>query len=121
MASLREYVELVDHLIELTQMKNLKWTREQAPSVLITNHNRIKQVYVTFYNNRNLRIYEEMYKYYTDEDEYYWQTRVSLEFTDGINTLWQFPQTSNSWDLLNVIQYSDVDVDGFMRDVLRRQ
>ncbi|RWX57206.1 hypothetical protein [Photobacterium chitinilyticum] len=121
MATLKEFVELVDHLIELTQEKTITWLREEAPSSLMINGSKVKHVYTTEYNNKNLRIYEELYKYYTDEDEYHWQNRTIIDFVDGEDSIFEFPQTSNSWDLLKAIQYRDVDIDGFMNDILKRK
>ncbi|MUI54411.1 hypothetical protein [Aliivibrio fischeri] len=121
MATQKEFVELVDQLIELTQEKTINWLREGAPSSLLINGSKVKYVYITEYNNKTLRIYEELYKYFTDEDEYHWQTRTIIDFVDGEDSIFEFPQTSNSWDLLKVIQYCDVDIDGFMNDMLKRK
>lgn len=121
MAEYKEFVELIDHLIELTQEKQIKWTREYPPSSIITNNNRIKYVYTTEFNERQLRVFEEMYKYYTDEDQFHWQTRTIVEFIDGEDSIFEFPQTSNSWDLLKAIQYRDVDIDGLMKNILKKK
>lgn len=122
MATLRDYVQLIDHLAELTQTRQINWVREVPPRQILTTHNRIQHVYVTFYNGRNIRLYEEMYKYFTDEDEYYWQTQLVLEFIDeNGNSIWQFPQTSNGWDLLNAVKYRDANVDAFINDVFGRK
>jgi hypothetical protein len=122
MATLRDYVILIDHLVELTQTGQISWAREIPPRQILTTHNRIQQVYVTFYNGRNIRLYEEMYKYFTDEDEYYWQAQLVLEFVDeNSNSIWQFPQTSNGWDLLNAVKYRDANVDAFINDIFGRK
>ncbi len=122
MANLRDYVKLIDHFAELTQKGEVKWVRENPPSKILTTENRIEQVYVTFYNGKNIRFYEEMYKYYTDEDEYHWQTQLVLEFIDeNSNSIWQFPQTSNGWNLLNAVKYRDANVDEFIKDIFGRR
>lgn len=118
MASLRDYIKLIDHLTELTQTNQIKWNRDSPPKSILTTHNRISQVYTTFYNQKHIRIYEEMYKYFTDEDDYFWQTHLILEFTDEYdNSIWQFPQTPNSWDLLNAIKYKDANIDDFLKGI----
>ena len=122
MANLRDYVALIDHLIELTQTEQINWRRESPPNQILTTHNRVAQVYVTSYNDRIIRLYEEMYKYFTDEDVYYWQTRLVMDFIDeDDNSLWQFPQTPNGWDLLNAIKYRDANVDAFINDILGKR
>lgn len=122
MANLRDYVKLIDHLVELTQTGQINWVRDIPPRQILTTHNRIQQVYVTFYNGKNIRLYEEMYKYFTDEDEYYWQTQLVLEFIDeNANSIWQFPQTSNGWDLLNAVKYRDANVDAFINDIFGKK
>lgn len=118
MVSLREYVELIDKLTELTQRNEIEWHRQQPPYGLVTTENRISTVYTTSYSNRFLRLYEEMYKYYTDEDVYHWLTRLVFEFIDGFgNSIWQFPETKNGWDLLNAVKYKDAKVEDFIKDV----
>jgi len=118
MATHKEFVMLVDTLIELTQEKTLTWDRLNTPRSLIVNGNQINHVYTTIYKNKELRVYEELYKYFTDEDTFHMQARTIIGFIDGEMSIFDFPETSNSWDLLKAVQYRDVDIDGFMDDVL---
>ena len=105
-------------LIELTQEKEITWLRSDTPHVLLINGTQIKQVYTTMYKNKDLRVFEELYKYFTDEDVFHMQARTIISFVDGDNSIFDFPETTNSWDLLKAIQYRDVDIDGFMNDML---
>ncbi|NKX03371.1 hypothetical protein HGD89_00135 [Alteromonadaceae bacterium A_SAG6] len=118
MATQKEFVKLVDTLIEFTQEKKITWLRSDTPNSLLLNGNQINHVYTTKYKNKNLRVYEELYKYYTDEDVFHMRARTVISFIDGDNSIFDFPQTSNTWDLLKAIQYRDVDIDGFMNDIL---
>ena len=118
MATHKEFVMLVDTLIELTQEKEITWLRSDTPHVLLINGTQIKQVYTTMYKNKDLRVFEELYKYFTDEDVFHMQARTIISFVDGDNSIFDFPETTNSWDLLKAIQYRDVDIDGFMNDML---
>jgi hypothetical protein len=59
-------------------------------------------------------LYKESYKYYTDEERYYWDERIIIEFIDEYGgSIWQFPKTNNLWNLLNAVQYKDANVDDF--------
>lgn len=118
MATHKEFVMLVDTLIELTQDNEITWLRENTPDSLLVNGNQINHIYTTKYKNKNLRIYQELYKRFTDEDVFHMQARIIIDFIDGDNSIFDFPETSNSWDLLKAIQYRDVDVDGFLNDLL---
>ena len=119
MATLKDYVKLIDHLTEFTQIEQIHWKRTNPPNNIITINNRINQVYTTTYNHRHIRVYEEDYKYFTDEDVYYWQNQLIIELIDSCqNSIWQLPPTNNGWDLLNAIKYRDGNIDGFINDVL---
>ncbi len=118
MATHKEFVKLVDTLIELTQEKKITWVRSDTPNSILVNGNQIKNVYLTEFKGKNLRVYDELYKYFTDEDVFHMQSRTIIGFVDGDDSIFDFPETSNSWDLLKSIQYRDVDIDGFMNDLL---
>lgn len=123
MTSPKQYTQIVDVLVELTQTKKLKWIREPAPQSLFVNDNRIDQIYKTIFNGRHLRIYKELFRYYTDEDKFYYSERIVLEFTDdsGLESIFQFPSTSNTLALLNSIQYQDADIDSFMHELFEKK
>jgi hypothetical protein len=118
MASNREYVQLVDHLMEVTQNGVVSWSRYDPPINIVSTENDIDFIYTTEYKGKNIRLYEETYKYYTDEFEYHWQKRIVIEFVDEFsNSVWQFPEIRNSWNLLEAIRYKDAGVAGFMKDI----
>jgi 2-C-methyl-D-erythritol 4-phosphate cytidylyltransferase len=53
-----------------------------------------------------------------DESQYHLDSKMVFEFIDQSgNSLWQFPQTSNAWDLLNAVQYQNSNVSDFYRDM----
>ncbi len=117
MTEIREIVKLVDHLTELTQNNAISWER-QEPGNLVSTENKIDFIYVVEYQDRLIRLYEETYKYYTDEFQFHWSSQLIVEFTDEYgNTLWQFPKTSNGWDLLNAVKYKDAKVDDFLKGI----
>lgn len=118
MASNREYIQLVDHLTEATQKGVIFWSRYDTPKNIVSTENSIEFVYTTVYKSKSIRLYEETYKYYTDEFEYHWQKRIVIEFVDEFsNAVWQFPEIRNSWNLLEAIRYKDAGVADFMRDI----
>ncbi|WP_201525951.1 hypothetical protein [Psychrobacter frigidicola] len=119
MVSNREYIQLVDRLTEMTQNGVMRWNRYEPPTNMVDTENNINFVYTTIYNRKNIRIYEEDYKYYTDESEYYWSKRVVIEFIDeSLNSVWQFPKITNSWNLLDAVRYEDAGVADFMKSIL---
>lgn len=117
MADIKSTVKLIDRLIELTQEKKITWERVLAPLSLTFNGCKVKYIYITEYKNKNIRVYEETYKHYHDEDEFYWSSRVNFEFFDAGESIYDFPEVSNARDLLKAIQYRDVDIDSFMNDI----
>ena len=122
MSSQRETVEIIDKLIELTQHNSLSW-QAYEPSADMTNGDlRTELTYVTTYLNRKIRIYKQSYKYFMDETSFSWSDRVVFEMIDdNDNSLWEFPQTSNTWDLLNAVQYSNSKVGDFYKDMFSGQ
>lgn len=118
MNQIREIVELVDHLTELTQTGGITWERQDAPNTLVSTENKVDFIYLTNYQDRTIRAYEKTYKYFTDEIQYHWSNQMIIEFVDEYGgSLWQFPKTSNAWDLLNAIKYKDANVDGFLKGI----
>ena len=93
MASNKEYIQLIDRLTELTQLKELLWERKACPDGLESTGNKINIVYEVDFKNKYLRLYEEKYKYFTDEFDFYWADRLILEFIDEFGDhIWQFPE-----------------------------
>ena len=118
MSSHRETVEIVDKLIELTQHNQLIWESSEPPYNLTGPDVRIDLVYTTDYLDRCIRIYQKGYKLYIDDVQFFWDSRIIFEFIDlSGNSLWQFPQTSNVWDLLRSIQYQNSNISDFYKQI----
>lgn len=122
MATSREYIQLIDRLTELTQSKEIEWDRKHCPDKLEGTENKIDMVYEIEYKGKNLRLYEEKYKHFTDEFDFYWADRVVLEFIDEVGGhIWKFPDLRSISDLLTAIKYKEAGVDSFIQDVLGGQ
>ncbi|XLX38464.1 hypothetical protein ACK25U_11800 [Ectopseudomonas mendocina] len=115
MSSMREFVQTVDKLIELTQIGSLDWARYDPPRSLTGSGNRVDFVYDAEYEGQDIRVYEHFYKSYHDEYEYQWNSEVVIELIDsyGVATF-RFPATRNSRDLLRAIQYEKSGVADFL-------
>jgi len=118
MSSQRETVEIIDKLLELTQLDELSWKSIDPPYNLTSADVRVQLVYMAKYLQKNIRVYEQEYKYFVDEDKFYWQKRMMFEFVDeSDNVLWTFPKTENAWDLLKAIQYKNSQVSDFYKSM----
>lgn len=119
MASSKEYIQLIDKLTELTQSGELVWERKSCPDKLESTENKIDFVYEAELKGKNLRLYEEKYKNYTDEFDFHWVDGLVLEFIDDSGGhIWRFPNFRNIMDLLKAVKYKEADVDSFIKDVL---
>lgn len=117
MNEIREIVEVIDKLTELTQNEHISWVKEE-PGNLMTSENNIDFIYLAEYQEDKIRLYLEEYKFYIDEDDGYWKSHIIIELIDGDgNALWRFPETGNSWDLLNAIKYKDARVGDFLKRI----
>ena len=117
----RDYIEFIDHLIAMTQNNTVSWKRSSPPNNLMGTEQEVDFVYTTTYQGKNLRVYEENYKHFTDEFEFFWAERPIVEFTDiNFTPLWRFPILSNTYNLLETIRYKDAGVDDFISSVLGR-
>ena len=66
MFSIRQAVEIVDKLIELTQHNQIFWGTTNPISPMIGPDSRVDLVYITEYIGRNIRVYKQHFKYYLD-------------------------------------------------------
>ncbi|HHI4957606.1 hypothetical protein [Vibrio parahaemolyticus] len=111
MKTVRDWVLLVDKLTELTQYNEITWVRESAPDYLQSTISRVDFVYFVYFNNQQFRLYEEMYKYFTDEDEFYWETQVRLDLVDNLgNVMFDVPKTRNMYNLIQAVKYQTSDI-----------
>lgn len=114
MKTVRDWVLLVDKLTELTQYNKISWKREDAPRYLQSSINRIDFVYFTHFNNQRIRLYEDTFKYYTDEDVYYWETEAVLDLVDDFgNSTFDVPKTKNINNLLQAVKYQAANINNF--------
>lgn len=119
MASKKDYIRTVDALISLTQDGSMVWSRSDTPLNLLSNGNRISHVYTSLNNGQLIRVYEEMYRQYTDENEYFFQKEITIELLDqNGNAIFRFPYTRNTQDLFNAIQYKNSGIDSFINNLI---
>ena len=111
MRTVRDWVLLVDKLTELTQYNQIKWERETAPSYLQSSISRVDFVYFTYFNNQRFRLYEETYKHFTDEIEYYWENQSRLDLVDDFgNSMFDIPRTRNIFNLVQAVKYQSSNI-----------
>jgi len=122
MDSETKLVKLIAYLIELTQKGKLNWRRYEPPDPIVTSHdNKIDFVYVTNFENKKLRIYEERYKYWYDEGRYTWDNQVVIDFADDEGrSIWRFPKLPGAWDLLEAVRYQEAEVDDFISELINK-
>ena len=74
-------------------------------------------IYVAEVLGKRVAVYEYESRYWTDEDEFHWQSDVSIEFIDNEDrTEWRFPQTQGRWDLIDAIRYREAGAADFLRN-----
>ncbi|MCT7445517.1 hypothetical protein [Aliarcobacter cryaerophilus] len=114
----RDVVILVEKLIELTQKNIISWQiSKNTPS--LSSMEQFDTIYSTFYLNQNIRVYKYFYRYYKDEDEFYWLEDYRLETFDNFNnTLYVFPKTQNVVDLLNAVMYQNSNIEDFYKNLM---
>lgn len=114
-----KFVRIVAHLNQLTQENTLKWSSVSNPDDLDLGRDKsVGAVFETTYKNKKLRVYEEQYKYWTDEDSFSWSTRIVLAFVGSSdNNSWEFPNIAGLYDLLESVRYQSADVDNFINDI----
>ncbi|MDI6792938.1 MAG: hypothetical protein QME81_08750 [bacterium] len=111
-------ITLITYLSKLTQEEELSWERLFPPDSLSS---KTEVVFETTFEDRKLRIYEEYYKNWYDEDNYVWDSRVVLSFIDSQGrTEWEFPPVAGLGDLLESVKYRSANVGGFLDSVLKK-
>lgn len=119
MKSIRDWVFLVDKLTELTQNNQITWERTEAPRNLKSSISRVDFVYYANYNNQRLRLYEEYFKYFTDEDEYFWDSKVYLNIVDDYgHPYFDIPNTRNLNNLLSSVKYQSSNINDLFNGLL---
>lgn len=122
MDSEKKLIKLIAYLIELTQKGKLNWKRYDPPEPIVTSYdNKVDFVYIANFEDKILRIYEERYKYWYDEDKWSWDNRVIIDFADDEGrSIWKFPALPGIWDLLEAVKYREADVDDFISEIISK-
>lgn len=114
----KQTAEIVDKLIELTQHNQIKWEAIDPEPYMKDPNSRVDLIYVAKHLGRRIRLYQQHYKYYFDEDKYVWDEQINIEFIDDYdNSLGMFPKTPNANDLFKAIQYQNPLVNSFYNDL----
>jgi hypothetical protein len=97
----------VIRLNELTQKGSVKWRKDRLPE-MIAKRDYSDIAFVTEYEGERLRVYTRRYKVpgYEVNFEGEWAVRPVLEVIDEAGkTLYEFPSTPATRDLINTVQY----------------
>lgn len=119
MGNLKKYVKTVAKLNEMTQDGNLLWnTVPNAESLSLGKDKPVKTIFQTVYKGKELRIYEETYKYWTDEDRFEWSSRIILAIVgENGENLWEFPAVVGIIDLYESVRFQVANVNQFIEDL----
>ena len=116
----KKTMEIIDKLIEFTQHDRISWTSSANLPFLQGSDIRIDMVYVTEYIGRKFRIYKRHYKHYINEEEFFIDDEVCLEFIDNSElSLGKLQHTSNVDNLLTAIQYQNPMIKNFYDDLFK--
>ncbi len=118
-----KYTKVLAKLLQETQDRTLLWEVGKPPRDLTTGTDDvIDTVFIAEKKDRFLRLYPYKRKYYSDEFNFYWDDRVTLEISDNESlSWWQFPKNPIIWDLLEAVNFNTIDVDGFMNDIISEE
>lgn len=120
MFNTRQTAEIIDKLIELTQHNQISWESQDAVAPMIGPDARVDMVYVANYIGRNIRIYQQHFKYYIDEEKYVWDEQMVVEFIDNYGSLLgKLPKTPNAYELLRAIQFQNPQINSFYDDLFK--
>ncbi len=114
----KEVVALIEKLIELTQKNIISWSVSNIHPTL-SDMERVDTVFSAEYLGQNLRVYKYFYRYYRDEDEFFWLEDYKLETYDMYNnTLYVFQKTQNIKDLMNTVMYQNSKIEEFYKNIM---
>jgi len=120
MFSKKQTVEIIDKLIELTQHNKIIWESEDPVSPMVGPDSRVDLVYVANHIDRNIRIYQQHFKYYLDEEKYVWDEQINIEFIDyNGNSMGALSKTPNAYELLKAIQFQNPQINSFYDDLFK--
>ncbi|MDI1313230.1 hypothetical protein [Prosthecobacter sp.] len=115
--------KVIQRLLKQTQQGEINWTRVSAesrfPYLTQATNDVVDVVFTAEVNGRNLALYEERYKAYTDEDSFYWTARRCMDVVSPKGEkLWQFPTSAYLNDLLDAAAYKSADVPNILMDLM---
>lgn len=114
----KEVVALIEKLIELTQKNIISWSVSNIQPTL-SDMEKVDTVFSVEYLGQNLRLYKYFYRFYRDEEEFYWLEDYRLETYDMYNnTLYVFPKTQNVKDLMGAVMYQNSKIEEFYRNIM---
>lgn len=120
MFSTRQTAEIIDKLIELTQHNQISWESHEPVAPMVGPDSRVDLVYVANYIGRNIRVYQQHFKYYQDEERYFWDEQMVIEFIDDYGALLgKLPKTPNAYDLIKAIQFQNPQINSFYDDLFK--
>ena len=115
----KEVVALIEKLIELTQKNIISWSVSNIQPTL-SDMEKVDTVFSVEYLGQNLRLYKYFYRFYRDEDEFYWLEDYRLETYDMYNnTLYVFPKTQNVKDLMDAVMHQNSKIEEFYKSVMK--
>ncbi|WP_415881725.1 hypothetical protein [Neptuniibacter sp. QD34_54] len=120
MFSTRQTAEIIDKLIELTQHNQISWGSQDPVAPMVGPDSRVDMVYVANYIGRNIRIYQQHFKYYLDDEKYCWDEQMVVEFIDEYGSLLgKLPKTPNAYELLRAVQFQNPQINSFYDDLFK--
>ncbi|GAA0429486.1 hypothetical protein ACFOY5_16885 [Massilia aurea] len=116
--------QAVFQIFQMTHMGNLAWSRRDAPRSIWGGTDLVISAYFeTELKGQRLALFQERYRQYHGElDSERWTERTVLAMLDRYDQVqFEFPQSSQVWDLLETVKYKTSNVDGFLQSLLKPQ
>lgn len=118
----KRWDEATEKLVQLTEFGEITWKAVDDVPCWHGNDARLRgRAYLTTVQNRRIAVYEYEFRYYTDADEWHWETEVAIAFVDAsYQPEWIWPSPRARWKLLDVIRYRMAKADRFFEEFLTR-
>lgn len=116
-----KWTRFVEKLIRLTQSGDLEWNSTEN-YVTPPMRERIDGPFFMSEpeNGRYVGIYRREYDHFYDEETYSTATEVVLELVDKDGfRLWTLPRVLNGRKLLDIVEFKNADVDGFLDSFMK--
>ncbi|MDB5348324.1 MAG: hypothetical protein JWP89_6701 [Schlesneria sp.] len=111
-----------EKLIALTQAGEVQWQPSQDISRRRSTADIVGPAYVAEVDGKQIAVFEYQFKNFHDEDEWHWDTGVTVEFVDeNYDTEWVWPSTGGSrFALLDAVRYQAAAADDFLSRFLEK-